>query len=299
MQPQPLEGRGIDPEVGGVGHDHLRDHGHHFPEDLPALLDKELVHGAFASGSRTVQEAEVVADIVREHGLQAGSKNVPAPGRIVRPLDDHRRGDVAEDEVAVTITEVEVARGDLGIHHQHRPGGSGGDVIRSGLDAEGGRGTGHVHVEAEALDPQGLLDLDSTDHGVDLRGVLAPAGDGVLRRRHADLGHDRQLVVRALRDQGVHDFWVNHTRTVHHIAGFDSRGLLDELDGRGREGLDRARRDLPGMTGVEQFDVGVEGLNQLCVGDPLGGGEEAGGRDDRCVQNVSPLRSGSIQTGGD
>ena len=67
-----------------------------------------------------VEEAEVVADVVGELGLQPGSQDVPAALGLIAALDDHRGGHVAEDEVAVAVPEVQVAGADLRIDHQHR-----------------------------------------------------------------------------------------------------------------------------------------------------------------------------------
>ena len=42
------------------------------------------------------------------------------PIRLVGSLDDHRGGHVTENEMAVAVAEVEVARADLGVDHQRR-----------------------------------------------------------------------------------------------------------------------------------------------------------------------------------
>jgi hypothetical protein len=192
-------------------------------------------------------------------------------------LDDHGRGHVAEDEVAVAVLEVQVARADLGIDHQHGLGAAGRDEVGGGLDAEGRRRASHVHVEGEALDAQGLLHLDGhgrvgalhvrggADHRADLADRLAPAFDRLLGRLDGHLGQDRQLVVAALGQHRTHQVGIDDAVLVHHEARLDARGLLDEFGRGGGQGDHVAGRDGLGVGGVEALDEGVEGLDQLGV----------------------------------
>lgn len=290
----------VDADVFGVFDDHLADHRHHLAEHLAAFLDEQLVLGADAFGGRAVQEAEVVADVVGEHRLQPRTQDFPTALGQISVLDDHGRGHVTEDEVAVAVLEVQVARADLGIDHQHSLGAAGGDEVGGGLDAEGGRRTGHVHVEGEAVDTQGLLHLDGhgrvgalhvrgrADHCADLADRLAPARDGVLGGFDGHLGQDRQLVVAALGQVGPHDLGVDDAVLVHHEARLDARGLLDEFGRGGGEGGDLAGRDGLGVGGVEALNEGVEGLDQLGVRNAVGRGVEAGGGDDGLRQDDCP-----------
>src|SRR3546814_21106337 len=75
-------------------------------------------------------------------------------------LDQDRGRDVAEDEMAVAVAPVEVSRTDFGIDDQHALRMAGADIVGGGLDAEGRRRAGDVHVEGEAVDAQRILDLD-------------------------------------------------------------------------------------------------------------------------------------------
>ena len=57
-------------DLAGVLDDHLGDQRHHLAEDLAALLHEQLIGLADPLGRGAVQEAEVVADVVGELGLQ-------------------------------------------------------------------------------------------------------------------------------------------------------------------------------------------------------------------------------------
>src|SRR5215469_10203963 len=96
--------------------DQLGDHRHDFLEDLAALLHEQLVGPADAFGRGAVQEAEIVADVVGEFGLELARDDLPAVRamRGVGALDDEGGRDVAEDEMAVAIAEIEMARAYLG-----------------------------------------------------------------------------------------------------------------------------------------------------------------------------------------
>src|SRR3546814_9277283 len=66
-----------------------------------------------------VQKTEIVADIVREDGLQLGTEDVPMPrGRDILILDQNRGRDVAEDEMAVAVAPVQMPRTNLGVHDE-------------------------------------------------------------------------------------------------------------------------------------------------------------------------------------
>jgi len=191
-----------------------------------------------------------------------------------------------------------MGRTDLGIDHQHRLDRARGDEVGGGLDAEGGRAAGHIHVEGEAVDAEGLLHLDrqgrvgarhvggGAQDGADLADRLAPGGDGLARSGDGHLGHDRQVFVGTLGDVRGHAGRVEDAGLVEHEARLDARGLLDEFDRGGGQFGDVALEDFGGVVGVEPLRIGIVGGDQLGVGDRLFGGEQAGGGDDGVGQGV-------------
>jgi len=188
-----------------------------------------------------------------------------------------------------------VARGDLGVDHQHALGGARAHGVDGHLQREGSRRAGHVHVEGKTAGAQGTLDLDShgrvgalhvrgrADHGVDVGAGLASGGHGLLRGVDGDLGHQRQLVIRALLQAGVHPVDVQDAFLLHHIALLDARRLLDEFGAGRRQGRHGAGFDVGSMVGVEPGHVGVERLDQFVVGDGVGRLEQARPADDNCA----------------
>ena len=95
----------------------------------------------------------------------------------------------------------------------------------------------------------------------------------------ADLGHERQRIVVALGQGGIHPRGVEHAGLVDHVALFDARRRQDELRRGMRLGLDGAFGDGIGMLGVEEVRMGVERRDQFVVGDGLGRCEDAGAGD--------------------
>ena len=90
-------------------------------------------------GDGAIEEAEIVADVVREHRLQLGADDLPVRSRGNVPgLDQHRGRHITKDEVTVTVLHVVVAGAHFGADHQHRTGVAGADVVGSGLDPECG-----------------------------------------------------------------------------------------------------------------------------------------------------------------
>ena len=81
-------------------------------------------------------------------------------GGAVGCLENDRGAGIAKNEVAVAVAEIQVAAGDFGIKHQYRARLAALYGRHRGLNAEGGRGTGHVHVKAVAVDAQRFLYLD-------------------------------------------------------------------------------------------------------------------------------------------
>src|SRR3546814_18058558 len=62
--------------------------------------------------------------------------------------------------MAVAVAPVQMARTDFGVHDEHAPRVAGANVIGGGLDAEGRRRAGDIHVETETVDAERVLNLD-------------------------------------------------------------------------------------------------------------------------------------------
>ena len=273
--------------------DHRRDHRHHFLEHLAPFLDEQFVRRADRLGGGAVEEAEIVADIVGEHCLEPRSNDLPVrAGCKVLGLDQHRGGDIAEDEMAVAVAHVVVAGADLRADHQHRTGIARTDEIGSSLDTESGRGTGDVHVKPEAFDPQRILYLDrhrrigtlhvrgGAEHCIDIGCVAPGARQRIERGFHAHPGQHRKFVVAALGPARGHHFGIEQRRLAHHVPRLDPARLLDEFDRAGLQFEHVARGDLGRMIGVEPRNVSVEAGDQFFVADRFRRGEEPGRRDD-------------------
>src|SRR5690606_35705032 len=266
--------------------------GHHRADLLEyraSCLDEQLVRVARVVVGGAVEEAEAAADVVGELGLQRGAADVPLMrrGRQVGALDDHGGAGIAEDEVAVAVTEVHVAGANFRVDHQHRPRLPQLHRVGGVLDAEGGRGTGHVHVETEALDAQcrlhfdgdsrvGTLQVGTGDyHAVDVGGGLARPRQRFFGSLHRHLAQYRPLIVVALGNARNHALGIEDTGLVGDVTALDAGSLLAE----GRAGfgkrLDFARLDGSGVFGVETARVGIERLHQLVVGNALGRGVKA------------------------
>src|SRR3546814_7145382 len=106
---------------------------------LAPFLDKQLVRIGGGFRMRAVEKAEIVADVVGEHRLEAGAQNVPMDSRRDgRILDQHCGGDIAEDEMAVAVAPVEMARGNFRADYPHNFGVARAVLVRRRLDPEGG-----------------------------------------------------------------------------------------------------------------------------------------------------------------
>ncbi len=314
MQPQAAHVGALQAEFLHFLDDHGGDHRHDFLEHLAAFLDEQLVglRSRLVDGPvGAVQKAEIVADIVGENGLQPGTQYVPMPRRrdgLV--LDQNRGGDVAEDEMAVAVAPVEVARTDFGIHDEHAPCMPRTNIVGRGLDAEGCRGAGDIHVEGKAVDAQRLLNLDRhrgvgalhvrrrAQHRIDVGGIAAGARQRVLCGRHADFGEDRQLVIGPLGKPRRHMLGVQNARLVDDVARPDAARLFDEFDARFSEFVCLARCDRRGIFPIVQRNIPVKTGDKFFVGDAFGGGEEAGGGNDRlrCVRHGCPCVSYGLMT---
>jgi hypothetical protein len=111
VQPEALHLRHFQAGVGDGVLDHFGGHRAHILEHFAALLAEQLVRLADAGFVEAVEEAEVVADVVGEAGLQLGVQISQRcePGGVGRFDDDGGAG-IAEDEVAVAVAPVQVAR---------------------------------------------------------------------------------------------------------------------------------------------------------------------------------------------
>ncbi len=296
MQPQPPQVARLNPQSRGFIQDHLCHHRHHFLEDLAPFLHEQLVRSAFGFGRRPVQKAEIVADVVGKHRLELGAEDVPMRRRSNRRiLDQHSGGDIAKDEMAIAVAPVEVARGDFGADHQHAFGVARTDIIGGGLNAEGGRGTGNIHVEPEPVDPQRLLNLDRhrgvgalhirrcAQHRVHILRVAPGPFQRSPRRCDADFGHDRDFVIAALIPARGHHVRIEDRRLAHHMARFDPARLLDEFDRGIGQRFHLASSNRSRVGGIAAIGKSVETCHQFFVGDRLCGREQAGGRNDRAA----------------
>src|SRR3546814_16396748 len=85
-----------------------------------------------------VQKAEIVADIVRKDRLQLGAEDVPMPrGRDLLVFDQNRGRDVAEDEMAVAVAPVQMARTDFGVPAEHALRVARAAIVVGGLVSDG------------------------------------------------------------------------------------------------------------------------------------------------------------------
>ncbi len=203
------------------------------------------------------------------------------------PLQQHGGAGVAEDEVAVSVAKIEVARADLRIDHQRESGGTSRQHVCRRLDAEGGGGAGHVHVKGHAARPQIVLQFDG-EGWIGARHVggghyhqiyfprLATGGDQrLLSGGHRHLHHDGGLVIGSLRQQWLHDVGIQHSFPAHQITALDAGGLLDEFAARMLFGGQLAGVDGGGVLLVVEIHVLVEGGHQRFVADGKGRGIEA------------------------
>ena len=302
VQPQPLDVGRPQLELVGVLDDHLRHHRRDILEHAAPVLDEQPVAVRAGFGFGTIEKAEVVANIVRELGLELGAEHIEALPRldIVAVLDECCGADIAEDEMAVAITKVQVRRADFRIDHEHGPGAAGLDHVGRGLNTEGGRGTGHVQIEAELPGTQILLNFHRerrigarqvrTGHQdrVNILRSLARLFQAGLDRRHGHLALQRRLVVATGTNPGVHHLGIENAALFHHVAALDTRRLIDEVGVRRRQRLQFAAFDGGGVVAVVILYVGIEGGDQFFVGNRLRRCIEPGGRDNDVVHLYSP-----------
>ena len=286
----------IDLQPAGLVHDHLRDHGHHFLEHFPPFLDEQLVRPARFFRIGTVQKAEVVANVVRENRLELGAEDIPMlSGRERGIFDQDGGGDIAKNEMAVTIAPVQMAAGDFRADHEHALRISSANIVRSGLDAESGRGAGDIHVETKAVDAQLLLDFDrhgrirplhircSTQDRIHILGLAPGPLQRLSRCLYADLREDRQLFVRALGPSRRHDVRIQHGLLRHHVPRLYAAGLLDEFNRTFGQGSNFPSLDCVRIPFVVAPDIFVEARDQLFIRNAVFGRKQSGRRNHRAA----------------
>ena len=273
MQPEPADIGSIDPDRIEMAGDVLHDERAHLLEHrLTVLAEHDLVRIALAVLG-LVEEAEIVADVVRELRGELGAEHIP-PAVIAAPVGhcvvgafEHQgRARITEDEVEVAQLEVVVARRDLGVDDHDAARRAVAQGVDRVLDRERRRRAGHVHVERPAAGTELVLDLDRhgrvralqvgapDDHGVDVARPTTGLRERLEDRRHRHLGLNAQLVLAAQRQDRSHPVRVEHARLLHHVARPDARRLLDErLVGQVTCGHG-PRGDLVGVVGVPLLD---------------------------------------------
>ena len=115
-------------------------HWNHFLEDLAAFLHEKLVPVVARFRSGAVQKAEIVANVVRELRLEPCPENLPMACRSqALVFDKNGRSDVPEDEMAVTVSPIEVPGTDFRIDDEDGSRMTGTNEVGRGLNAERGR----------------------------------------------------------------------------------------------------------------------------------------------------------------
>ena len=215
--------------------DVTRNQWQHLFEHLATILHELHVAAIFHLVVRAAQEAVVVADVVGKLGAATGRMHDEMRAlRILGTFQNHSRGHIAKDEVAVAVAPFQMARGDFRRHDNRAAHAAGPDHVGGGLNAEGGRRTGDVHIKSKATGPKRLLDFDrnrrigafvvgrGADDQVNAFGIAARFFQSDLAGLHPDLGHDRQILIGPRREVRVHAGRVQHALFFHHIALFDS-----------------------------------------------------------------------------
>ncbi len=298
VQPHTAQLFRADRHVADMAADLLGHHRAHFLEHLAAFLAEELVALADAALITPVEKTEIIADVVREFGLQAGAENFPLIVRagVAFCFQHQRRGHVTKNKMAVAVFPGQVAGTDFRVHHHHAAGVAGADRIAGGLQAEGGGRAGHVHVVTPAaFHAEVMLDLDrhgrvralhvGTGHQNRIHIGRRTAGivQRLLDRLHGHLGLHRHLVVGALGNTRCHALGVQHALFVEHVALLDAGGFLDEFCTGRLQRNPFAGLDLSGMFGVIELDITVERGHQLVVADGQCRRPQSGAADHYCL----------------
>ena len=192
---------------------------------LEHLVADLLDHVAFHHDDRRVvlagaiEEAEIGADVVGELRPAARVDDLEAAGQrlvLAHRLHDHRSRGVAEDEMRLPVAEIEMAGDDLRRHHEHALLGAGAHQVEGDMQAGRRRRAAKPHVEGRTLRAERMLDLDGdrrigplvvrggADHHVDVARLEPGMVERALGRRHAELGHDGELVIVARRNAWRH-----------------------------------------------------------------------------------------------
>jgi len=226
---------------------------------------------------------------------------------VLAPLNQRRGGYITKDKVAISVAPFQVPRADFWVHDQCRADGAGADHIRGSLNAKGCGRTSDIHIKRKAVDTQELLDLDGdgrigslhigscANHQIDVCGSLPRLRQRFLGGIDGHFRHDARLVIAALPQLRVHDFGVKHTGFIHDKAVLDTGGFEDKFLGGVLEGLALTGGDGLGMLCVLQVHIGVEGLDQFCVGDAFGWGVDPGAGNGSCVHFNVPGRGPTVR----
>ncbi|MND93225.1 hypothetical protein D3C80_854060 [compost metagenome] len=283
--------------------DQLGHHRTNLTEHLAPFLDEQFVRRTDPLFRRTVEEAEIVADVVGELGQQFATDDIELMGRRrqVCTLDQHGGRGIAKNEVAVTVTEVQVAGADFRADHQDGAGLAQLHGIAGGVDAEGRGRTGDVHVKAKALDAQCCLNFDrdgrisplqvgtGNDYRVNVGCSLASALQCLLGGGDGHLAENRLFVIGTFRQAWRHARRVENALLIHDETALDAAGFLDERGIRFGQCLDLTALDGRAVVGVELLHIKVERLHQLFIGDTVGRGIQAGAADDDVMHGRSSI----------
>jgi len=92
--------------------------------------------------------------LLRKLGGAAGREDLEMRALgVLDAFDQGGGGHVAKDEMTIAVAPFQMGRTDLGVDHQRRADRARADHVGGGLNAEGGRGAGHVHVKGKSFDP--------------------------------------------------------------------------------------------------------------------------------------------------
>ena len=93
-----------------------------FLEYFAPLLDKQFIRLTNTGFVCPVQEAEIIADVVREGRFQAGTKNLKPLSRLSVLLSLHKnsRAGITKNKMTVAIAEIQVAGADFRADNQYR-----------------------------------------------------------------------------------------------------------------------------------------------------------------------------------
>jgi len=139
-----------------------RGHGAYLFKDFAPLLVKIVVLAVRVVIVRIHHITDVGANIVGEDCFRSSRENVIAVFTRTgfSSFNDRRCGDIPKNEMAVSVAEIILGRGEFWVDGQHRAGCSRSDHLIGSLECEGCSRTGNQHVKAKPLNPECLLNLN-------------------------------------------------------------------------------------------------------------------------------------------